>query len=82
MRNKLPDLAMALAGRFGARHALLARMHLGHVDQLTGMIGRLDTQTEQMISPFAVQVRRLRTIPGIAQRTAQVLIGEIGVDMC
>jgi transposase len=81
MRKKLPDLAMALAGRFGAHHALLARMHLEHIDHLTGMIGRLDTQIEQMISPFAEQVGRLRTIPGIAQRTAQVLISEIGVDM-
>ncbi len=81
MRNKLPDLAMALAGRFGAHHALLARMHLDHIDHLSGMIGRLDTQIEQLISPFAEQLRQLPTIPGIAERTAQVLISEIGVDM-
>jgi transposase len=81
MRKKLPDLAMALAGRFGEHHALLARMHLEHIDQLSGMIGQLDTQIEQMVAPFAEQVRRLCTIPGIAQRTAQVLISEIGVDM-
>jgi transposase len=45
------------------------------------MIERLDTQIEQMASPFGEQVRQLCTIPGIAERTAQVLIGEIGADM-
>jgi len=81
MRKKIPDLAMALSGRFTEQHALLARMHLEHVDHLTGMIQRLDTQVEQMVGPFAQQVRALRTIPGIGERTAQVLISEIGVDM-
>jgi transposase len=56
-------------------------MHLEHIDHLSGMIGRLDTQIEEMVAPFAEQMRRLCTIPGIGQRTAQVLISEIGVDM-
>jgi len=81
MRKKIPDLAMALQGRFGAHHALLARMHLEHVDQLSGMIQRLDGEIDQVVAPFAEQVGLLRTIPGIGERTAQVLIGEIGVDM-
>jgi transposase len=81
MRKKIPDLAMALQGRFGAHHALLARMHLEHIDQLSGMIERLDGEIDQVVAPFAEQVGLLRTIPGIGERTAQVLIGEIGVDM-
>src|SRR6266498_1182969 len=64
MRKKLPDLAMALAGRFGAHHALLARMHLEHIDHLSGMIGRLDGEIDQLVAPFAEQVGLLRTIPG------------------
>jgi len=52
-RKKLPDLAMARAGRFGAHHALLARMHLEHIDHLSGMIGRLDGEIDQLIGPFA-----------------------------
>ena len=31
MRSKIPDLTMALAGRFGDHHALLTRMHLDHM---------------------------------------------------
>src|SRR6266542_4164550 len=63
-RKKLPDLAMARAGRFGAHHALLARMHLEHIDHLSGMIGRLDGEIDQLVAPFAEQVGLLRTIPG------------------
>ena len=35
MRNKIPDLTMACAGRFADHHALLARMHTDHIDHLT-----------------------------------------------
>jgi transposase len=81
MRTKIPDLTMACAGRFADHHALLARLHLDHVDHLTSMIEGLDERIEQVLAPFAEQLRLLRTIPGIGTRAAQVLISEIGVDM-
>jgi len=81
LRKKIPDLSLALAGRFGEHHALLARLHLDHVDHLNDMIGKLDTQIEVVITPFASQRDRLKTIPGIGNRTAQTIISEIGVDM-
>ena len=40
-----------------------------------------ETIFEQVLAPFAQQLRLLRTIPGIGDRAAQVLISEIGVDM-
>ena len=69
MRKKIPDLSMALAGRFAAHHAVLARAHLDHLDHLEAMIARLDTQIEEMTLPFAAQVAALCTIPGISDRT-------------
>jgi len=81
MRKKIPDLSMALAGRFDTHHALLARMHLEHIDHLAGMIARLDGEVEAMTSPFCPQLALLCTIPGIDIRTAQVIISEVGVDM-
>jgi transposase len=81
MRKKIPDLTMACSGRFGDHHGLLARMHLEHIDHLTSMIDELDTRIERVLAPFAQQMSLLRTIPGIGERAAQVIISEIGVDM-
>lgn len=81
MRNKIPDLTLACAGRFGEQHALMCTLHLEHIDHLADMIARLDTRIEQATAPFAAQLTWLRTIPGIGERAAQVIISEIGVDM-
>lgn len=81
MRAKIPDLSMALAGRFGDHHAVLARTHLDMTDHLDGVIARLDAQVEVMTDPFRAQVEALCTIPGVGERIAQVIISEIGVDM-
>jgi transposase len=47
---------MPLAGRFGDHHALLARLHLDHIDHLADMIARYDAQIEAItvqITPAA-----------------------------
>jgi transposase len=81
MRPRIAELRLALEGRFDDHHALMLSMHLGHIDQLTAAIDRLDAEVGREIDPFAEQVRRLCTIPGIGQRVAEVVIAEIGVDM-
>jgi transposase len=81
MRPKIAELRLALEGRFDAHHALMLSMHLGHIDQLTATIERLDAEVAREIDPFVDQVRRLCTITGIGLRTAEVVIAEIGVDM-
>jgi transposase len=81
MRAKIPQLRKALEGSFHAHHALMAKTHLFHIDELSHMVDGLDREVERVMAPFLEQQRRLRTIPGIAQRTAEVIIAEIGVDM-
>ena len=81
MRPKIPDLRRALVGRFNDHHAVLLRMHLRHADQLDAAIAELDRHVEAVIAPFADAVGLLTTIPGVGQRTAEVVIAEIGVDM-
>ncbi len=81
MRPKIPQLRRALEGRFGAHHALMLRMHLDHVDQLSAVIERLDAEVDRVIRPFSKQLKRLLTIPGVGRRLAEVIIAEVGVDM-
>ena len=46
----------------------------------TKQIDRLSAEIEERIAPFAAQRDLLMMIPGVKQRTAEVLISEIGVN--
>ena len=81
MRAKIPDLSMALEGRFGDHHALMCRLHLDHIDHLQTMIARLDAQIEAMMAPFQPQRDLLTTTPGIGPLAAAAVISEIGVTL-
>jgi transposase len=81
MRKKIPDLTMAMAGRFAEHHGVLAGLHLDHIDHLNAMIARLETRIDEATAPFSVQRNLLMTIPGIGKRAAETIIAEIGVDM-
>jgi transposase len=81
MRVKIPDLALALEGRFGDHHALMCRLHLDHIGHLEEMIARLDAQVEAMMAPFRAQRELLTTIPGIGPLAAAAVISEIGTSV-
>src|SRR4029077_2224376 len=52
-----------------------------HLDYLDEAIATLSTEIERVMAPLAEPLRRLDTIPGINQRTAEVILAEIGPDM-
>jgi transposase len=81
MRSKIPDLAMALEGRFGEHHALMCRLHLDHIGHLDAMIARLDAQIEAMMAPFRAARDLLTSIPGIGPLAAAAVISETGADI-
>jgi transposase len=79
LRKKLPALRQALTGRFRPHHAFMVSQHLGHLDYLDEAISALSTHIEEALRPFAAEYQRLDSIPGVAQRTAEVLIAR---DRC
>jgi transposase len=82
MRSKIPQLREALANRFRIEHhGILVAQLLAHIDTLDAAIATLDEKVEAMLAPHAKIVELLCTIPGVAVRTAQVLIAECGLDM-
>src|SRR3954449_4795361 len=81
MRPKMAALAEALTGRFGDHHAFLCRMMLVRVQGLDAAIEQVTAQVQAEIAPYQAVVDRLDTIPGVNQRTAQVIVAELGVDM-
>jgi transposase len=81
LRAKLPALRRALEGRFRAHHALLVSHLLSHIEYLDEMIGSLSEEIEERIAPFERKRELLCTIPGVAERTAEVILAELGPDM-
>ncbi len=81
LRAKLPALREALAGRFRTHHAFLVSQLLAHLDYLEEAIAGVSARIDEVIAPFAGELARLDTLPGVNRRTAEVLIAELGVDM-
>jgi transposase len=81
LRKKREALEKALAGTLKTHHHLLVSVHLEHIDFLDETIERLDGEIAERLRPFEAQIARLDTIPGVGERTAQVLAAEIGLRM-
>ncbi len=96
MIKKIPQLIEALEGRITDHHRFLLETQLERLGQLEAMIERYTQRIEQVMSseplhemtaaaqaalPFPAAVKRLKTVPGVDQRTAEYLLAEIGTDM-
>jgi transposase len=81
LREKLPQLARALAGCVGAHQRFLLAEQLAHVDALDAGIERVSAEIQVRLRPHEDAIDRLATIPGVGRRTAEVLLAEIGTNM-
>ena len=81
LRQKLPALRSALQGKVTEDHRFLLQVLMSHLESLEGLIARLNARIEAAMVPFADEAQRLVTIPGVDQRTAEVIVAEIGTDM-
>jgi len=81
LRDKLPALERALAGRFGPHQRFLVAQILAHIDFLDETLQRLDTEIGERERPFEAVLDRLDTIPGVARRVAEIIVAEVGPDV-
>jgi transposase len=82
LRAKLPALREALQGRFEAHHALIIGAILSHLDFLDEHIAQLSDAIEAELGPTGqAAITLAATITGVAQRTAETMVAEIGTDM-
>ena len=75
------QLRAALTGRITQRHRFLLQLHLQQIDTLQCAITAIDQEVDRDIAPFRAAVRLLRSIPGISDLSAEVIVSEIGIDM-
>jgi transposase len=81
LRSKRDLLAQALDGRVKPHHRFVLTELLCQIDSLDETIARFDAQIQAICGPFDEAVELLDTIPGVARRTAEMLVAEIGTDM-
>ena len=81
MRSKIPQLEAALQGMFTAHHGAIIGLSLEQIDLLERQIGQLDKRIADAMALFAPVVKRLESIPGVAQEAARQIVAEIGLDM-
>lgn len=81
MRSKLPALREALRGQVLDHHRFQLHELLDQVTDLGGRIARLGGRIDLLLAPLAPAVERLRTIPGVDRRAAEVIVAEVGADM-
>jgi transposase len=55
--------------------------HLRQIDAPDAAAAEFDEEVDQDLDPFRDAVRLLRSIPGVSDLTAQVIVSEIGIDM-
>lgn len=75
------QLSAALYGRITDHHRFMLRQHLHTIDGLQTTVRAIEQRIEECLRPFCRQLDLLKTIPGVSQRVAEVIISEIGLDM-
>jgi transposase len=97
LREKLPQLKRALSGSVGPHQQFLVAQQLAHIDFLEATIEQVSEEITERLralepsapaaapgastAPDDAALARLQTLPGVGQRTAEVLVAEIGLDM-
>jgi transposase len=80
-RKKRAELIEALRGRVRTHHRELLRIHLSLIEALQRALAEIDARVGKTLAPIEQCARRLTTLPGVSELTAQVMVAEIGVDM-
>jgi len=81
MREKIPQLERALAGRVAAHQRFMLAQQLAHIDFLDETIQHVSGEIAERLRPFDEVLDNLDAIPGVGRRTAETLLAEIGTDM-
>ena len=81
LRADRSSLIEALRGRVRPPHQFLLKVHMSHIEALEKSIGEIDAEVGALLEPFRAKVERLKTIPGVSDVAAEVLVSEIGMDM-
>jgi len=81
LRAKIDELEPALEGKLEPHHRFLLQLQLRRVEAAEQDLATLEEQIQQMLEPYAAQLKLLDEIPGVNLGLAAVIVAELGVDM-
>lgn len=83
LKPKIPQLKLALEGRFNEHHRFMLKSLLSHLDCLDQQVAEFSARIEAAMAPFlSPELQdKLDAIPGINSTTIENVVAEIGVDM-
>jgi transposase len=81
LRNKIPQLKLALQGRVNEHHRFLLNEMLDDLRHIESKMTKVEAEIEGRLRPFQDEVARLCTIPGVDRVTAWGLLAEMGLNM-
>ena len=81
LRNKIPELELALEGNIEEHHRFLLQLQLQRLEAAEKDLATLEQRIQQKLEPYAAQLQLLDEIPGVDWTVAAVIIAELGTDM-
>ena len=81
LREKRNDILNYCDGYLSSLQRKLVRAILDHIDDMSRRIADVDDIIDGQMRDYEEAVKKLVEIPGIAKRSAQVILAEIGLDM-
>jgi transposase len=82
--KKIDDILEAMDGDVCETHRIILRMQISEEKRLSGLIREVEEEIEKLIidTPKKIDLlERLKEIPGFAERSALLLIAELGTDL-
>ena len=81
MRSKLDQIMSAIDGITTPLQRKLIAKIVDHIDDMTRRIADMDDLIKEYEAEYEEAIAKLEEIPGIARRSAEVILAEIGIDM-
>ena len=81
LREKLPELALALNGRTDEHFRWMLTQLLTRLDELDRSLASINQRLNTEMSQHSDLIQRLSTVPGIDTVSAQAILAELGDDM-
>jgi transposase len=81
LRKKLDALEVALESPLSSTHRQMLTISLKRLDSTEKVLAEYEALIDQMLAPYAEQMKILSTIPGVDRIVAASILAEIGPDM-